>query len=283
MVKVQCPLCRKLIANMRQHLRLTHGVVILRERQLWVLFSRRKVTKPFHPCPLCGRTLKHIRPHFANSHRELSAKELRRAVRQFQWEVTMERLRDLQASRPDVPLVTLGEPSEAPEDEGIPSAPTPSITPAVSFTPAPSVSSPHPIINSPPMSPHSSAVVEEIAVELKQFLISMDIPGMLSESVPGSGLSSPDLGMAISNFLSRPRDNALCGPLSFLLIQKCNVCFITVTLDGDAEARAGIEQVSEWDAPAFVPETIGFVQLLEMDSMDGEMVLGPGSPTLEAI
>nr|XP_055063705.1 uncharacterized protein LOC129446564 isoform X3 [Misgurnus anguillicaudatus] len=221
MVKVQCPLCRKLIANMRQHLRLTHGVVILRERQLWVLFSRRKVTKPFHPCPLCGRTLKHIRPHFANSHRELSAKELRRAVRQFQWEVTMERLRDLQASRPDVPLVTLGEPS--------------------------------------------------------------DIPGMLSESVPGSGLSSPDLGMAISNFLSRPRDNALCGPLSFLLIQKCNVCFITVTLDGDAEARAGIEQVSEWDAPAFVPETIGFVQLLEMDSMDGEMVLGPGSPTLEAI
>nr|XP_055063704.1 uncharacterized protein LOC129446564 isoform X2 [Misgurnus anguillicaudatus] len=257
MVKVQCPLCRKLIANMRQHLRLTHGVVILRERQLWVLFSRRKVTKPFHPCPLCGRTLKHIRPHFANSHRELSAKELRRAVRQFQWEVTMERLRDLQASRPDVPLVTLGEPSEAPEDEGIPSAPTPSITPAVSFTPAPSVSSPHPIINSPPMSPHSSAVVEEIAVELKQFLISMDIPGMLSESVPGSGLSSPDLGMAISNFL--------------------------MTLDGDAEARAGIEQVSEWDAPAFVPETIGFVQLLEMDSMDGEMVLGPGSPTLEAI
>ncbi|XP_065129986.1 uncharacterized protein [Paramisgurnus dabryanus] len=224
---------------MRQHLRLTHGVANLRERQLWVLFSRRKVTKPFHPCPLCGRTLKHIRPHFANSHRELSAKEFRRAVRQFQWEVTMERLRDLQASRPDVPLVTLGELSEAPEDEGIPSAPTPSITPAVSFTPAPSVSPPHPIINSPPMSPHSSAVVEE--------------SGMLSEGVPGSSLSSPDLGMAI------------------------------MTLDGDAEARAGIEQVSEWDAPAFVPETIGFVQLLEMDSKDGKMVLGPGFPTLEAI
>ncbi|XP_073711507.1 uncharacterized protein [Misgurnus anguillicaudatus] len=72
MAPVKCPFCHKPRANMRQHLRVSHGILNLRERHLWVSFSLRKVTEPFRPCPLCGRSVKYIRPHFANSHKDLS-------------------------------------------------------------------------------------------------------------------------------------------------------------------------------------------------------------------
>nr|XP_055063045.1 uncharacterized protein LOC129446116 [Misgurnus anguillicaudatus] len=117
MAPVKCPFCRKPRANMRQHLRVSHGILNLRERHLWVSFSLRKVTEPFRPCPLCGRSVKYIRPHFANSHKDLSDKELKRTVRHFQWEITMERLRELEASNPEVPLVTLDEPSDDPDTQ----------------------------------------------------------------------------------------------------------------------------------------------------------------------
>nr|XP_055063049.1 uncharacterized protein LOC129446121 [Misgurnus anguillicaudatus] len=203
MTNVKCPLCGKLLANMSQHLLHKHGVANLRERQLWMAFARRKVTKPFHPCPLCGRVLKHIRPHLANTHAELSVKGLARATREFQMDVTVERLRDLEASNPEVPLVTLGILSEQHDDEGIPSAPS---TPAaVSSTPPPFIapsSTP-----SPPPSLGTSAAVEDFEVELEEFLEGIDIPGVSSEGGPlfGETHQATTAGLAMEAFLSEER------------------------------------------------------------------------------
>ncbi|XP_055062879.2 uncharacterized protein [Misgurnus anguillicaudatus] len=260
-------------SNMRQHLRVTHGVANLRERQLWVRFSRRKVTQPLRPCTLCGRALKHIRPHFANSHRDLSARKLRRTVRRFQWDITMERLRDLEASHPVVPMVTLMEPFEDSDEEQIPSAPSSSITSARSFTPAPRITPSHPVtpshpITTPPSSPGARAAVEEIAEGLKEFVQCMGSHVEQSEGGPlfggpASHPSPPPAEFSVDDFL--------------LSLDRLDASY----------AGAGVVQGFDEERAAQAPIMPAFLLLLEDNSMDplqwGEVDQGPRSPTLERI
>nr|XP_055065247.1 uncharacterized protein LOC129447508 [Misgurnus anguillicaudatus] len=322
---VPCPFCPKDLSNMRQHLRITHGVANLRERQLWVRFSRRKVTQPLCPCPLCGGPLKHIRPHFANSHRDLSARKLRRTVRRFQWDITMERMRDLEASHPVVPMVTLFDTyhrKTLTKNKFLQPLRPPSRLRAPSrLHPPPPLHTPsHPIIT--PSSPGASAVMEEIAEGLKEFVQCMgesDVTGFALGSftslflkrkrtmyivfprfISGSPVEQSEGGPLFGHPDSDPShlpsewsvDDFLRRSLPFALMQKSNVCcfyFITVSLDrhNASYAGAGVVQVFDEERAAQAPIMSGFLRMLEENSMDplqwGEMDLGPRSPTLERI
>ncbi|XP_057186916.1 uncharacterized protein LOC130552582 [Triplophysa rosa] len=192
----ECPLCHSDITNFKQHLRVFHGVQNLQERQLWQKLAWGRVFLGGQTCPLCNFFYKQLEKHLNTGHRDISSNKKKNIIKKMEREVTVRKLRELEASNPAIPMVTLTD--EPQGNSGNPIAPetlTPSFnthpsSPAVPATPSFSPSlTPEPA--RPSISPPGSALPAMPATPSFKPSPPPIFPPSPDATVYGGGLFSP--------------------------------------------------------------------------------------------
>nr|XP_055062914.1 probable transport accessory protein MmpS3 [Misgurnus anguillicaudatus] len=204
----ECPLCKKNIVNFKQHLRVSHRIGNVKERQLWQKLARGRVVLGGQTCPLCNKYYKCFEKHLYKYHEDVSSNKKAQIVKKMEWEVTMRALMELAASKPAIPMVTLVELQESAieQNDDSPASTTPAHPPCLipaSTTPAPP---PCPIPASttpaPPPCPIPATLVTfpPATFSLSPTVTSPTATSSLSPSLPPATSTSPDLDISFSPF-----------------------------------------------------------------------------------
>ncbi|KAA0701566.1 hypothetical protein E1301_Tti023926 [Triplophysa tibetana] len=108
------------ITNFKQHLRVLLKITNLQERQLWQKLARGRVFLGGQICPLCNVFLKQFEKHLKTGHPDISSVKKRNIVKRMERELTMGKLRELEASNPAIPMVTLKDEPQGNSDPSLP-------------------------------------------------------------------------------------------------------------------------------------------------------------------
>lgn len=122
-----CPICSVGFASLSRHLRRIHACQNDVERHTLVSLSSGRVNIRLAACPVhgCGYQSTRLDRHLADGHPELGSADVSVHVRSLRWATTLNILRDLRASDPEVPMVSkldlgsVNEGEQPPGDESV--------------------------------------------------------------------------------------------------------------------------------------------------------------------